>query len=100
MRLRSWVRLTLALALLAFAASAAPALAAGPAYRAVGAGDFNTCGIKAADGSILCWGDDRLGQSTPPQGSFTAISGGKDQYMCAIRSVDGSIACWGFDGEG
>ena len=34
-------------------------------FESVNAGSSHSCGIKT-DGSIVCWGDDTYGQSTPP----------------------------------
>jgi hypothetical protein len=55
-------------------------------------GTDHACVLKH-DGTIACWGDNRYGQSTPPDGAFTSLSAG-DEYTCAIR-VDGTVACWG-----
>ena len=61
------------------------------------------CGI-AADGTLDCWGPNPFGESSPPRGTFKAVSvappGGFDGFRvtsghtCAIR-VDGALECWG-----
>ena len=50
------------------------------------------------DGSVACWGDDSLGQATPPKGEFASVSAGYEA-MCGVQA-DGSVACWGEDDEG
>ena len=50
------------------------------------------------DGSVACWGDDGLGQATPPKGEFASVSAGYE-HMYGVRA-DGSVACWGEDDEG
>ena len=68
------------------------------AFIAVSAGYAHTCALRAS-GAIECWGsnfwaDDRVDQSTPPAGSFTAIAAGS-YHNCAIRESDSAIECWG-----
>jgi alpha-tubulin suppressor-like RCC1 family protein len=47
-----------------------------------------------ANGSIVCWGEDRSGQcNISPENDFIAIAAGDDNSV-ALRS-NGSIACWG-----
>jgi hypothetical protein len=65
--------------------------------EALDVGDDHTCGI-AADGAVVCWGDDDDGQSTPPAGVFQQVSGG-NSHTCGLR-VDGTVACWGSNGLG
>ena len=48
------------------------------------------------DGTPICWGDDSLGQASPPKGEqFVSISSG-EEHTCALRA-DGSAVCWGDD---
>ena len=35
-------------------------------FREVRAGIDFACGLRESDGSVVCWGDDSFGQSTPP----------------------------------
>lgn len=58
---------------------------------APGVGD--TCGIRASDGAIVCWGEGAFGESDPPPGAFTDVEVGRD-VACGIRD-DGSLSCWG-----
>ena len=63
-------------------------------------GSFHSCALRH-DGVAVCWGQDRYGQASPPDGErFTSISAG-DRHACALRE-DGSKVCWGvvpFGGE-
>ena len=58
----------------------------------VDSGQVHTCGVKT-DGSVVCWGSDWYGQSTPPSGSFLQVSAG-DSHTCGVK-MDGSVVCWG-----
>ena len=78
------------------------------AYLSISAGDFHTCGIRANDSRVLCWGESsngRLGngQTTPDQSNpnvttdtsaYSSISAG-EQYTCGIRANDSRVLCWG-----
>ena len=60
-------------------------------------GDGFTCGLRES-GAIDCWGVNQsvngvVDQTEPPEGHFTAISGGANDG-CAIRE-SGELACWG-----
>ena len=61
-------------------------------YQQVSAGDDYTCAVKA-NGHVVCWGDDRQGQATPPTGVFKQVSAGVFR-TCGLKS-DRNIACWG-----
>ena len=62
-------------------------------FTVISSGDLHTCALRL-DGSPVCWGDNRRGQATPPEGAkFRAISAG-DYHTCAL-TMDGSPACWG-----
>ena len=63
-----------------------------PRYTALSAGSLIACTIRE-NGTIVCWGDNRYGQTDAPAGRFTAVSTG-GYYACAIRE-DGAIECWG-----
>ena len=52
----------------------------------------HSCGLRS-DGSVVCWGDNRLGQADAPSGSFTQVSSGR-HHSCGLRS-DESVVCWG-----
>ena len=46
-----------------------------------------------ADGAVLCWGDDRFGQASPPQGEFVQVSVDAD-LSCAV-DAEAALVCWG-----
>ena len=56
----------------------------------------HTCGMRT-NGTVACWGDNAIGQATPPAGTFTAVSAGGD-HTCGVRT-NGTLACWGDNGE-
>ena len=62
-------------------------------FLSLSAGNKYTCGI-IADGSIVCWGDNRESRATPPKGSFKSISA-EELHICGVK-VDNTIACWGY----
>ncbi|HRX70565.1 MAG TPA: DUF4214 domain-containing protein [Candidatus Competibacteraceae bacterium] len=61
-------------------------------YAQVSAGGSYVCGVKT-DGAVACWGANRDGTATPPNGTFTQVSAGVS-HTCGIRT-DGTVACWG-----
>ncbi len=63
-------------------------------FASISAGVEHTCGI-GVDGSVACWGDDGVGQSTPPYGKFGYVSTGYC-HTCGVRT-DGTVVCWGLD---
>ena len=83
----------LGVASLALALRPQPA-AAGPNAGAtvLGLGNSNTCAIRG-DGTLVCWGDNSGGQSTPPPGTFIRVSSGKI-HSCGIK-MDDTLVCWG-----
>jgi hypothetical protein len=76
----------------------------GPATPAVSiaAGDYHSCAIQAANGIVVCWGNDNEGQATPPvavngtAGTAGAIEAGV-YHSCAIQWYTGNAICWGDD---
>ena len=40
-----------------------------------------------------CWGSNRFGQATPPDGEFASVSAGY-RHTCGVRT-DGTVECWG-----
>ena len=55
-------------------------------------GPQNVCAILSDD-TVRCWGDNRFGQSTPPDGVFTELAFGEAD-TCGLRP-DGTVTCWG-----
>src|SRR3989339_686372 len=77
------------------------------AYSSVSAGIFHTCGIRANDSRVLCWGSGTYGQLgdgesgdnlnsniTTDSSSYTSVSAGR-YHTCGIRVNDLRVLCWG-----
>ena len=64
-------------------------------FASVSSGRGHICGVRA-DGSVICWGNDRGdGQATPPEGEFASVNAG-GRHNCGVRMDGyGSLACWG-----
>eukprot|EP00903_Cladosiphon_okamuranus_P008261 g7951.t1 len=62
---------------------------AGP-WHQVTCGQWTTCGIRAGDGGIECWGMSKLNKT---HASFEEVSSG-DYHTCAVNE-DGDVECWG-----
>ncbi len=62
------------------------------------AGGEHSCGV-GTDGVAVCWGNDRLGQSSPPAGLAPTIVTAGYWHTCALDR-DGTAACWGWDAHG
>ena len=77
---------------------ASPGDAIGEGFGAISLGSgyggarSHACGI-GPERRISCWGEDRWGQASPPDGEFVAVSAG-GSHTCALRT-DGDAACWG-----
>ena len=69
-------------------------------WLSVSAGGWHSCGVRTS-GSVECWGSDSYGQSSPPSGSFTTVSGGLS-HSCGVTPSEGiiNVECWGRDEYG
>ena len=58
----------------------------------ISAGFYHTCGVRDT-GAVECWGRNFESESTPPAGTFTAVSvwGG---HACGVHDT-GAVECWG-----
>ncbi|ETW04783.1 hypothetical protein H310_03922 [Aphanomyces invadans] len=64
----------------------------------VSAGIEHTCAIHSVStvdfgGKVVCWGDNTLGQSSPPDVEFIQVSSGRF-HTCGV-TLDETIECWG-----
>jgi len=67
-----------------------------PAVGSVGqisAGGYHNCAIKT-DGTVVCWGRNFGGQSTPPAGLVAVQLSSGQNHSCAVKA-DGTVVCWG-----
>src|SRR3989339_384805 len=83
------------------------------AYSSISAGELYTCGIRANDSRVLCWGDSAYGQLgdgqittdrtspylTTDSSAYSRISAG-GYHTCGIRQSDSRVLCWGFGTNG
>ena len=73
----------------------------------VAAGYAYTCGIRLG-GHLLCWGDDRVGQTSPPfneedepyQDWVKVTAGGASQSFTCGLHLNGTVDCWGAGDDG
>ena len=67
-------------------------------FVSISSGLFHTCQLDEV-GTVVCWGNDKRGQSSPPEGEhFRLISSGGLE-TCGLRK-DNSVICWGRDDDG
>jgi len=67
-------------------------------------GDFFSCGIRADDKRLLCWGSHTTcatGICSPPttEGGFAHVSCGT-YHACAITADESRVLCWGSSDDG
>ena len=61
-------------------------------FASVSVGIQHSCRIKG-DLSVVCWGGNEHGQTSPPNGTFSLVSAGQS-HTCGV-GTDGAIHCWG-----
>jgi alpha-tubulin suppressor-like RCC1 family protein len=61
------------------------------AFRYISASGHRTCGIRALDNGIECWGEPY--DVPPPGGEYDLVSAG-ESFACALAKT-GNIRCWG-----
>ncbi len=77
-------------------ASGAPSRLAVPpgAFQQVTVGRAHGCALDAV-GTVTCWGDNALGQATPPAGAFASVvAADEGDFTCGVRP-NGTVQCWG-----
>ncbi len=68
-----------------------------PGSLSLSANGFHSCGLLD-DGSVVCYGDNRFGQSSAPEGRFTQVRAGA-LHTCGLRT-EGTVECWGNNHHG
>src|SRR3989339_329190 len=81
-------------------------------YASVSAGRAYTCGIRANDSRVLCWGRGDWGNLgdgqttnnpnpniTTDSSAYSSISAGT-YHTCGIRTNDSRVLCWGYGNDG
>jgi len=61
------------------------------------AGMFHSCAVTGK-GSLMCWGHNKDGQASPPDGQYQRVWAGWEQ-TCGLLT-DGHVLCWGLDSQG
>ena len=67
-------------------------------HAQIGASYYHSCGLQV-DGTLVCWGRDLEGESSPPSGTFTHLGVG-NTHACAVRAGTGGVECWGRNDRG
>ena len=57
----------------------------------------HNCAIQLADDTLVCWGQNNAGQSTPPSDQFSYVAAGEANSI-GILASDGTPRIWGPDG--
>ncbi len=68
-----------------------------PRFSQISSGLEHVCAVTLA-GQVLCWGNNTLGQASPPPDTFTKVSAG-EAHTCGIHT-DGTLVCWGDNANG
>ena len=55
---------------------------------------YHACGLRIS-GAVDCWGENKSGPATAPQGRFSQVSAGL-HHACGLL-VSGKVECWGRD---
>lgn len=71
---------------------------AGVAFLRLTAGGALTCGVRASDESLQCWGHYGYSSFEAP-GPFDGVDAAGAYHVCAIRTTDRSAQCWAIEGE-
>jgi hypothetical protein len=66
-------------------------------FQHISVGSQHACAIDQAS-ALVCWGNNDLGQASPPSGTFDDVSSG-DAHSCALAPT-GTVECWGDDSQG
>lgn len=56
----------------------------------------HACGVDA-ENSVLCWGNNKFGQTEAPSGEFTIVSAGS-RVSCGVTK-ESTLECWGGEDE-
>ncbi|HSA34211.1 MAG TPA: hypothetical protein P5077_10835 [bacterium] len=84
-------------------------------WKAITTGENHTCGIKAADNQLYCWGDNFYGQlgigtigrgfskPTPTKignDEWSVVIASGTNHTCGIKTADNKLYCWGDNYKG
>ncbi|MFT4309934.1 MAG: S8 family serine peptidase, partial [Candidatus Woesearchaeota archaeon] len=78
----------------------------------ISAGEAHSCGVRANDSRVLCWGWNRYGELgdgttdqrenptlTSDSSGFVSVSAGR-YHSCGVRANDSRVLCWGWNRYG
>ncbi|MGA2866311.1 MAG: hypothetical protein ABSF95_17700, partial [Verrucomicrobiota bacterium] len=64
------------------------------------ASGYSHCLALRADGTVVAWGDDSLGQTNVPAGLINVVAIGSGWGHALALRADGTVAAWGSNGFG
>lgn len=67
--------------------------------RTISGGARHACGVRTIDAAVVCWGDDRDGQASPPSIMRPRSLAAGTNHTCAVTET-GVVVCWGSDEHG
>ena len=68
---------------------------AGGAFESLSAGARHSCGLRAENGAVVCWGLDVVVDETPDVAFASLSSPPGGDFVCGVRLVDYAVMCWG-----
>ena len=68
---------------------------AGGGFVSLSAGARHSCGLRAGNGAVLCWGLGAVVDETPDAAFESLSSSTGADFVCGVRRVDSAVVCWG-----